>query len=138
MRQQKLHVRVTHLTSVADSALPPDNLPASGDEVVLDIVLGPRTDWFTTEAPHLLQNKNWKVSPKPNCVGMRLTVDQPIKRTIVHELPCEGVVPGSVQVPPSGQPVLFLADHPQTGGYPVVGALRPIIWTLQDKLLQGQ
>ncbi|MEI7409567.1 hypothetical protein [Pectobacterium aroidearum] len=72
MRQQKLHVRVTHLTSVADPALPPDNLPASGDEVVLDIVLGPRTDWFTTEAPHLLQNKNWKVSPKPNCAGMRL------------------------------------------------------------------
>ncbi|WP_043881770.1 MULTISPECIES: hypothetical protein [Pectobacterium] len=76
MRQQKLHVRVTHLTSVADLALPPDNLPASGDEVVLDIVLGPRTDWFTTEALHLLQNKNWKVSPKPNCVGMRLRVGQ--------------------------------------------------------------
>lgn len=69
---------------------------------------------------------------------MRLTVDQPIKRTIVHELPSEGAVPGSVQVPPSGQPVLFLADHPQTGGYPVVGALRPIILTLQDKFLQGQ
>ncbi len=53
-------------TMIKAVCIPPDNLPASGDEVILDIVLGPLTDWFTTEAPHLLQNKNWKVSPKPN------------------------------------------------------------------------
>jgi len=31
------------------------------------------------------------------------------------------MVPGALQVPPSGKPVLFLADHPVTGGYPVIG-----------------
>lgn len=35
----------------------------------------------------------------------------------------EPLVRGAVQVPPSGQPILFLADHPVTGGYPVVGVL---------------
>jgi allophanate hydrolase subunit 2 len=40
-----------------------------------------------------------------------------------RELPSEGVVSGSIQVPPSGQPVVFLADHPVTGGYPVVAVL---------------
>ena len=40
-----------------------------------------------------------------------------------QELPSEGVARGSIQVPPSGEPVIFLADHPVTGGYPVVAVL---------------
>ena len=39
------------------------------------------------------------------------------------ELPSEGLVPGAVQVPPDGAPVLFLADHPVTGGYPVLAVV---------------
>ena len=39
------------------------------------------------------------------------------------ELPSEGIVRGAVQVPPSGEPVVFLADHPVTGGYPVVAVV---------------
>ncbi|MFA1538695.1 hypothetical protein [Actinomadura monticuli] len=39
------------------------------------------------------------------------------------ELPSEGTVAGALQVPPSGQPVLFLADHPLTGGYPVIAVV---------------
>ena len=39
------------------------------------------------------------------------------------ELPSEGMVAGSVQVPPSGQPVLFLRDHAVTGGYPVIATV---------------
>ena len=41
------------------------------------------------------------------------------------DLPSEGCVRGSIQVPPSGQPIIFLADHPVTGGYPVVGVVPP-------------
>ena len=39
------------------------------------------------------------------------------------ELPSEGLIRGAVQVPASGQPLIFLADHPVTGGYPVIGVL---------------
>ncbi len=39
------------------------------------------------------------------------------------ELPSEGIVAGSLQVPADGQPVLFGADHPTTGGYPVIGVV---------------
>ena len=39
------------------------------------------------------------------------------------ELPSEGLVPGAIQVPPDGAPVLFLADHPVTGGYPVLAVV---------------
>ncbi|GAB3994554.1 hypothetical protein GCM10029992_09350 [Glycomyces albus] len=41
------------------------------------------------------------------------------------ELPSEGIVAGSLQVPPNGQPILFGADHPTTGGYPVLGVVGP-------------
>jgi allophanate hydrolase subunit 2 len=46
-----------------------------------------------------------------------------LRRKDSRELPSEGVVLGAVQVPPSGQPVLFLADHPVTGGYPVIAVV---------------
>jgi allophanate hydrolase subunit 2 len=37
------------------------------------------------------------------------------------------VVLGALQVPPGGRPTLFLADHPVTGGYPVIGVV-PARW----------
>jgi allophanate hydrolase subunit 2 len=40
-----------------------------------------------------------------------------------QELPSEGVVRGALQIPAGGQPVLFLADHPVTGGYPVAAVV---------------
>jgi allophanate hydrolase subunit 2 len=56
---------------------------------------------------------------------MRL-VGEPLQHHVSRqgqELPSEGVVRGSIQVPPAGEPVVFLADHPVTGGYPVVAVL---------------
>ena len=97
--------------------------PCTGDEVVLDVVLGPRTDWFAPEALTLLTQQPWRVTPQSNRVGMRLEGAQPLPRSVACELPSEGTVTGAIQVPINGQPVLFLADHPLTGGYPVIGAV---------------
>jgi allophanate hydrolase subunit 2 len=47
-----------------------------------------------------------------------------VARARTDELPSEGLVAGAVQVPPDGAPVLFLADHPVTGGYPVLAVVR--------------
>jgi allophanate hydrolase subunit 2 len=46
-----------------------------------------------------------------------------LTRRITDELPSEGLLRGAIQVPSSGQPLIFLADHPVTGGYPVIGVL---------------
>ncbi|GAA3592820.1 5-oxoprolinase/urea amidolyase family protein [Klugiella xanthotipulae] len=99
------------------------NFPTANEEVVLDVVWGPRTDWFTPEALRLLCSQAWTVTPQSNRVGLRLAGDAALARDIAGELPSEGTVVGSIQVPPNGQPVLFLADHPLTGGYPVIGAV---------------
>lgn len=89
---------------------------------VLDIVPGPRDDWFEAAALESLCSQDWAVTPRSNRVGMRLA-GEPLRRSRDGELPSEGTMAGALQIPPDGQPVLFLADHPITGGYPVIGVV---------------
>ncbi|MBP7566861.1 MAG: 5-oxoprolinase/urea amidolyase family protein [Burkholderiaceae bacterium] len=102
---------------------PEPPLAAPGEEVVLDVVPGPRADWFTPEALACLARQRWRVTAQSDRVGLRLEGDVPMARAVAGELPSEGTCRGSIQVPPSGQPVLFLADHPVTGGYPVIASV---------------
>ena len=92
--------------------------PADGD-VALTVQPGPRRDWFDDAAWAQLLTTRWEVTADSNRVGLRLD-GPPLARATAGELPSEGMVRGAVQVPPSGLPVLFLADSPVTGGYPVV------------------
>jgi len=88
----------------------------------LRVRLGPRSDWFTEESVAALDGATYDVAPDSNRIGLRLT-GTPIERARLDELPSEGMVLGAVQVPPNGQPVVFLHDHPTTGGYPVVAVV---------------
>jgi biotin-dependent carboxylase-like uncharacterized protein len=95
--------------------------PPPDDVVVLRAVPGPRADWLDDAARAALWGAEWEVSADSDRVGIRLA-GPPLDRAEAvrdAELPSEGLVRGAVQVPPSGGPVLFLADHPVTGGYPV-------------------
>ncbi len=92
--------------------------PEAGDLTVL-VTPGPRQDWFTDEAWVSLLEQTYAVTSDINRVGLRLDGD-PLERNRTDELPSEGLVRGALQVPPSGKPILFLADHPVTGGYPVI------------------
>lgn len=111
-------VRTTNWPGVDVAAVP---TPIGGD-LDLRIVPGPRQDWFVDEALTALCSAPYEVSADSNRVGMRLT-GPALERSITEELPSEGVVRGSLQVPPTGLPTLFLADHPVTGGYPVIGVV---------------
>jgi biotin-dependent carboxylase-like uncharacterized protein len=85
---------------------------------------GPRDDWFTDAALELLTSRPYRVSVQSNRIGVRLA-GPALTRRHAEELPSEGLVTGAVQVPADGQPVVFLADHPTTGGYPVIGVVDP-------------
>jgi biotin-dependent carboxylase-like uncharacterized protein len=89
---------------------------------VLRVRLGPRDDWFEPASVDGLDGSSYTVSSSSNRIGLRLEGDS-IRWASKEELPSEGMVLGAVQVPPSGQPVVFLNDHPTTGGYPVVGVV---------------
>ncbi|MFK0041333.1 5-oxoprolinase/urea amidolyase family protein [Paenarthrobacter sp. NPDC090517] len=111
----------TESTAVGSPELQPE-FPGDG-VTVLDVIPGPRADWFDQEALDSLCGQEWLVTPQSNRVGMRLD-GTPLKRTREGELPSEGTMAGALQIPPAGLPVLFLADHPITGGYPVIGVVR--------------
>jgi biotin-dependent carboxylase-like uncharacterized protein len=116
-----------------------DRLPvgqAMGDEPVVDVapvaalrsgpvlrvLPGPRSELLVPEAWQALVSAGWTVSSDSDRVGVRLT-GPALHRAGDAELPSEGLVPGAIQVPPDGAPVLFLADHPVTGGYPVLAVV---------------
>ena len=88
----------------------------------LRITAGPRADRVEGDAVELLCRTAYAVSPRSDRIGMRLEGD-PLSLVTAGELPSEGMVLGAVQVPPDGRPVVFLADHPTTGGYPVVAVV---------------
>ena len=100
-------------------------LPDGVRPTVLRCSSGPRADWFEPDVLTALAATRWVVQPDSDRVALRLDGDRTLRRSPASpaELPSEGLVLGAVQVPPSGQPLLFLADHPTTGGYPVVAVV---------------
>ncbi|TWP37397.1 biotin-dependent carboxyltransferase family protein [Leekyejoonella antrihumi] len=103
-----------------DLEVPP--VGSSGGELDLHATLGPRDDWLTPESVEVLGAAAWEVTAEGDRVGVRLA-GPALSSGGPEQLPSEGIVRGAVQVPPSGQPVVFLADHPTTGGYPVVAVM---------------
>jgi biotin-dependent carboxylase-like uncharacterized protein len=97
--------------------------PGPPSELVLRVTPGPRDDWFTASALRTLATGTYRVSSASNRIGLR-TEGPSLERAVSGELPSEGIVLGAVQVPPDGRPVVFLADHPTTGGYPVIAVVR--------------
>ncbi len=114
----------------------PVQLPEGGD-VVLRVVDGPRADWFTPAGRAALLSDAYEVTADSNRVGMRLSGPE-LERARDDELPSEGMVCGALQVPPSGQPTLFLADHPVTGGYPVIAVVVAADVPLAAQVRPGQ
>ncbi|WP_435741463.1 biotin-dependent carboxyltransferase family protein [Nocardioides sp. SYSU DS0663] len=111
---------------VGEPAGPPaaHDTPRPGAAGPLRLHPGPRLDWFAGDALERLCVAAYRVADASNRIGLRL--DGPVvERVRPGELASEGMVLGAVQVPPSGQPVVFLADHPPTGGYPVVAVVEP-------------
>lgn len=101
---------------------PPPVPPVAGAPMVLRISAGPRSDWFTAAARQALVERTWTVAADSDRTAVRLQ-GVPLTRRIPGELPSEGMIRGAIQVPPSGQPLVLGADHPVTGGYPVIAVV---------------
>jgi KipI family sensor histidine kinase inhibitor len=109
--------------SVGSPEEPATLVPDPSDVPVLRIRRGPRADWAEEDA---LLERTWIIGGDSDRVGARLEAADggaPVRRVRSEELASEGMVPGAVQLPPSGLPVVFLADHPVTGGYPVIAVV---------------
>jgi len=91
---------------------------------VVRVMPGPRRDWFTEEAWVRISSGVYTVDQSTSRVGARLH-GATLQRARRDELPSEGMVLGAIQVPHNLQPIVMLADHPVTGGYPVIAVAHP-------------
>jgi len=109
------------------------------DSVTLRAIAGPRDDWFTEAALATLAKDSYTVSAQSNRTALRLT-GPVLQRSVSHrgELPSEGLATGSLQVTHDGQLILMLADHPTTGGYPVIAVVVSADVGLAAQLRPGQ
>lgn len=128
--------------SVGPAESPATVVPSPGEDVELRVSAGPRADWVGEAGLLALQATRWVIGPDTDRVGARLQVAggsdaPPIQRLRDGELASEGMVPGALQLPPSGLPVLFLADHPVTGGYPVIAVVEPADLPFAAQLAPG-
>jgi biotin-dependent carboxylase-like uncharacterized protein len=95
--------------------------PLPPDHIELLVHPGPRHDWLTAGGRATLESGTWTVSPDSNRIALRLQ-GPPVDRR-PDELASEGLVAGAIEVLGDGQLVVFLADHPTTGGYPVAAVV---------------
>jgi biotin-dependent carboxylase-like uncharacterized protein len=100
----------------------PQPAPPAGLELTLWD--GPRRDRLAAQGEATLRSATWTVASASNRIGLRLE-GPALALASREELRSEGVVTGAVQVPLDGRPVIFLRDHPTTGGYPVIGVIDP-------------
>ena len=106
-------------------------LPLGESEVRLVRVL-PAAEYgrFTQESQQALWTSDWIVTPQSNRAGYRLAGPE-LRLDAPLELRSHGIVPGVIQVPPGGAPIIQLADAATMGGYPKIGTvIDPDLWRL--------
>lgn len=89
----------------------------------IDVIAGPRWDWFTATAQSALTGELWTISPMSSRIGIRLTGSALERVDAMRELLSEPMVTGAIQVPPNGEPIILGPDRPTTGGYPIIGVV---------------
>ncbi|KQX24371.1 biotin-dependent carboxyltransferase family protein [Variovorax sp. Root434] len=117
----------------------PDWGPDEDDgAIVLRVLPGPEFELFTSAARGLLWGERWRITLQSNRMGSRLAGAE-LKRKHSGDMLSSGVIPGTIQVPPSGQPIILMGDAQTTGGYPRIGVvIRADLWKLAQAPLNGQ
>lgn len=106
--------------------------------VVLRVMAGPEFDQFTTASRELLWRTAWRITPQSNRMGNRLEGPE-LKRKRNADMLSSAVIPGTIQVPPSGQPIILMGDSQTTGGYPRIAVvIRADLWKLARAPLNGR
>jgi biotin-dependent carboxylase-like uncharacterized protein len=119
LRADDLLLVGSSLTAEAWFEVVPLRLPV--DPIGIPLLLGPRHDWLSETALASLASLTWTIDPASNRTGVRFA-GLPLERR-EGELPSEAMIPGAVQLPPSGLPIVLGPDGGTTGGYPVVGVI---------------
>jgi antagonist of KipI len=85
------------------------------------VIAGPHQHAFAADAVQRLADTALEVTPAVDRIGMRLRA--PALRLRAEEIVTTGVPEGAIQVTPSGELIVLLAEHPTAGGYPVIATV---------------
>jgi antagonist of KipI len=107
---------------LAGRALPPQARPAYSREPVVRVVVGPHAERFPQAALETLLGAPYAVGPASDRMGYRLQ-GPALARHEPADILSQGLPLGGVQVPGDGQPIILLADHQTTGGYPLIATV---------------
>ncbi|MDF1519724.1 MAG: biotin-dependent carboxyltransferase family protein [Brevefilum sp.] len=102
--------------------IPQENRPAYDIDISAGVVPGPQYEWFTDEAQTAFWQQKFNVTSRSDRMGYRLRGENLTHRTGA-DLLSQGMVMGEIQVPPDGQPIVMMPDHPTTGGYTSIGTV---------------
>lgn len=106
----------------AQFRLPEHLRPQVGGACTVRVVLGPQESYFTDSAVAALLAGEYSPGVHADRVGYRL--DGPrLEHRAAAELLSDGLLPGAIQVPSGGQPIVIMADGPTAGGYPKIAAI---------------
>tara|TARA_B100000965_G_C19529808_1_gene730571 strand:- start:81 stop:1034 length:954 start_codon:yes stop_codon:yes gene_type:complete len=86
---------------------------------IIRVIQGPQMNYFMIKTIKNFFNKPFTISNTANRIGVRLK-NNTIKSVKTHDIPSEGIVKGSIQVPGNGDPIVLINDHPTIGGYPKI------------------
>jgi len=127
----------TEAPADGDAQSPSAVLQATGQPVSLRVLPGPQRDWFDDAAFEVMEQSTFTVHPQSDRMGLRLSSATPIPRRSLDEMISDATFAGALQVPPSGEPILLLADRPTTGGYPQIAVVISADLGLAGQLVPG-
>lgn len=114
---------LSHLShELAARTLPEEARPNYDDHPIINVIMGPQTNYFSDESIHAFLSSEYSVSLTSDRMGYRLE-GPPLTDRGKPELISEGMTFGAIQVPSNGQPIVMMADCPTTGGYPKIGTV---------------
>jgi allophanate hydrolase subunit 2 len=131
--------RIVPLPIEAGAVLPvgPSGWLPRLDQLLLPVAPGPRRDWLEDSSGLPSRPSPSPVSSKLDRIGVRFE-GPALTRSVTRTLPSEGLIRGAVQLPPSGDPIVLLADHPTTRGYPVIAVVDDATTDLLAQVTPGQ
>jgi KipI family sensor histidine kinase inhibitor len=130
----RLAVAAAATSSSPTDARPGPHPPA---RLTVRVVLGPQEGHFDPETLARFLADPWRVGPTSDRVGCRLE-GEPLRHLGPAEILSDGMVPGSIQVPPDGKPIVMTADGPTTGGYPKIANVLTADLPLLAQLVPGE
>lgn len=97
------------------------------DSKAIRFIPGQHHESLTQQSQTQIQTQNWRITPASDRMGYRLEGEK-LELLQAESLLSAGLSRGSIQLPPNGQPIVLMADHQTTGGYPILGQVIQADW----------